>query len=551
MTQYPEITPPTVEVSTIYPGANAQVVADTVAAPIEQQVNGVENMMYLSSQCTNDGNYVLTVTFEPGTDLNLAQIMVQNRVSLAEPILPDLVKRRGVTVKKKSPSVLMIVNLYSPDGSRDNLYLSNYATIQLRDELSRVPGVGAISFLGQRDYSMRVWLDPQQMAMRGISSADVVRAIEQQNTQVAAGQIGQPPAPTGQVFQYTMSTLGRLTDDLQFGDMILRADSERRIIRLRDVARIELGALAYDQVCTLDTQPSVALSIYQRPGSNALETAQQVRDKVDELKFRFPEGVDYKIVYDTTPFIRESINEVFGALRDAVVLVAIVVLVFLQGWRAAIIPLVAVPVAIVGTFAAMAAAQIQLEYAHAVRPGAGGGYRGRRRHRGRRGHRAPHRRGEISARCRDPRHARGGRPGDRRRVGAFCRVRAVRIHLGRDRAVLSPIRRHDRDFHDYFRLQFADPQPGPRRPFAQTAAQRTRRGVAARRPGDRRRVGRQPALGPLARSVEQRAAERYAARVGCSLALDWRCGGSSRHLVCQPMDQCRFVVSFSRLQPCF
>jgi multidrug efflux pump len=360
VTQYPEITPPTVEVSTTYPGANAQVVADTVAAPIEQQVNGVESMMYLSSQCTNDGNYVLTVTFEPGTDLNLAQVMVQNRVSLAEPILPDLVKRRGVTVKKKSPSVLMIVNLFSPDGSRDNLYLSNYATIQLRDELSRVSGVGAISFLGQRDYSMRIWLDPQQMAMRGISSADVVRAIEQQNTQVAAGQIGQPPAPTGQVFQYTMTTLGRLAEEMQFGDMILRADTERRIIRLRDVAKTELGALAYDQVCTLDTQPSVALSIYQRPGSNALDTAEMVRGKMDELKARFPEGVDYAIVYDTTPFIRESVNEVFGALRDAVILVAIVVLVFLQGWRAAIIPLVAVPVAIIGTFAAMVAAGFSL-----------------------------------------------------------------------------------------------------------------------------------------------------------------------------------------------
>ncbi|MES1213868.1 MAG: efflux RND transporter permease subunit, partial [Singulisphaera sp.] len=360
VTQYPEITPPTVEVSTTYPGANANVVADTVAAPIEQQVNGVENMMYLSSQCTNDGNYVLTVTFEPGTDLNMAQVMVQNRVSLAEPILPDLVKRRGVTVKKKSPSVLMIVNLYSPNGSRDNLYLSNYATIQLRDELSRLPGVGAIAFLGQRDYSMRVWLDPQQMAMRGISSTDIVHAIEQQNTQVAAGQIGQPPAPTGQVFQYTMTTLGRLAEEGEFGDMILRADDERRIIRLRDVAKIELGALAYDQICTLDGQASVALSIYQRPGSNALETAQQVRDKMEELKNRFPEGVDYAIVYDTTPFIKESVNEVFLALRDAVVLVAIVVLVFLQGWRAAIIPLVAVPVAIVGTFAAMVAAGFSL-----------------------------------------------------------------------------------------------------------------------------------------------------------------------------------------------
>src|SRR5579859_4162478 len=220
--QYPEIAPPTVEVYAVYPGANAKVVADTVAAPIEQQVNGVENMMYMSSQCTNDGNYSLTVTFKHGVDLNMAQVLVENRVALAQPILPDLVKRRGVTTKKKSPSVLMIVNLYSPDGRRDNLYLSNYATIQLRDELSRLSGVGDISFLGQRDYSMRVWLDPERMSVRNLSASDVVTAIEQQNAQVAAGQIGQPPAPQGQVFQYTMSTLGRLTDDEQFDQMILR-----------------------------------------------------------------------------------------------------------------------------------------------------------------------------------------------------------------------------------------------------------------------------------------------------------------------------------------
>ncbi|HMC10353.1 MAG TPA: efflux RND transporter permease subunit, partial [Pirellulaceae bacterium] len=209
VTQYPEITPPTVEVSTVYPGANAQVVADTVAAPIEQQVNGVEGMLYMSSQSTNDGVYTLTVTFTPGADLNLAQVLVQNRVALSQPILPDLVKRRGVTVKKKSPSVLMIVNLYSSDDSRDNLYLSNYATIQLRDELSRLPGVGDISFLGQRDYSMRVWLDPEKMSFRNLTSSDVTKAIEQQNVQVAAGQLGQPPVPQGQAFQYSLTTKGR------------------------------------------------------------------------------------------------------------------------------------------------------------------------------------------------------------------------------------------------------------------------------------------------------------------------------------------------------
>jgi len=353
--QYPDITPPTVEVSAFYPGANAQVVADTVAAPIEQQINGVENMLYMSSQCTNDGMYKLTITFRIGVDLDMAQVLVQNRESLAEPILPDLVKRRGVTVKKKSPSILMIVNLFSPDETRDNLYLSNYATIQLRDELARLEGVGDITYMGQRDYSMRVWLDPGKMAFRNLTSSDVVRAIEQQNAQVAAGQIGQPPVPDGQVFQYTMTTLGRLADADQFSDMIIKTDAEGRIVRLHDVARIELGAQGYDQSCTLDGQPSVALSIYQRPGSNALETARLVRTKMEELKERFPSGLDYAIVYDTTPFITESVNEVFKTLRDAVILVAFVVLLFLQNWRSAVIPLVAVPVAIVGTFAVMAA----------------------------------------------------------------------------------------------------------------------------------------------------------------------------------------------------
>jgi multidrug efflux pump len=352
--QYPNITPPTVEVSAIYPGANAQVVVDTVAAPIEQQVNGVEGMLYMSSQCTNDGSYTLTVTFQNGVDLNMAQVLVQNRVSLAQPILPDLVKRRGVTVTKKSPSVLMIVNLFSPDQSRDNLYLSNYATIQLKDELTRLKGVGDITTLGNRDYSMRLWLDPNKMAMRGLTTNDVVRSIAEQNTQVAAGQLGQPPIAAGQVFQYTMSTMGRLSDVEQFADMILKTDAQGRLVRLADVANIELGAQAYDQSCTLNGQPSVALSIYQLPGSNALETAQRVRAKMAELRTRFPDGVDFDIVYDTTPFINQSISEVFKTLRDAVILVAFVVLLFLQNWRSAIIPLVAVPVAIVGTFVVMA-----------------------------------------------------------------------------------------------------------------------------------------------------------------------------------------------------
>src|SRR5438270_9356199 len=249
----------------------------------------------------------------------------------------------------------MIVNLFSPDHSRDNLYLSNYATIQLRDEPSGLPGAGDITYLGQRDYSMRLWLDPEKMSVRGISANDVTRAIEQQNIQVAAGQIGQPPVPTGQVFQYTMTTLGRLADPEQFADMILKADSEGRIVRMRDVARIELGAQVYDQVCTLDGRPSVALSVYQLPGSNALDVAKQVKERMAQLRKSFPPGIDYKIVYDTTPFIKESISEVFETLFDAIVLVAVVVLVFLQNWRSSLIPLIAVPVAVVGTFAVMAA----------------------------------------------------------------------------------------------------------------------------------------------------------------------------------------------------
>src|SRR4051812_32266541 len=308
--QYPEITPPTVEVSASYPGANAQVVADTVASPIEQQVNGVEGMMYMSSQCTNDGNYTLTVTFHNGSDLNIAQVLVQNRVSLAEPILPDLVKRRGISVKKKSPNVLMIVNLYSPDESRDNLYLSNYATIQLRDELSRLQGVGDVTYLGQRDYSMRLWLDPQKLAAYGLNPQDVISAVQAQNIQVAAGQIGQPPAPSGQVFQYTMTTLGRLQSVDQFGGIILK-NNNGSLVYMKDVAAIELGAQSYDQACTLNGQPSVALSIYQLPGSNALQVARRVKERMQELKEHFPPDVDYAIVYDTTPFINESIREVF------------------------------------------------------------------------------------------------------------------------------------------------------------------------------------------------------------------------------------------------
>jgi len=359
--QYPDITPPTVQVTASYPGANAQVVADSVAAPIEQQVNGVENMLYMSSQCTNDGAYNLTVTFALGTDLNMAQVLVQNRVSLAMPQLPSQVQVQGVSTKKKSPSILLAINLISPDGRYDDLYLSNYATIQIKDELLRIDGVGDINYLGQRDYSMRIWLDPQEMASRNLTTTDVVNAVKSQNVQVAAGQIGQQPVPAGQQFQLTMSTLGRLLDEDEFKKIIVKTsqgDAEQgrpssQVVRIDDIARVELGSQQYDQICRLDGQPSVGLAVFQLPGSNALQVADQIKSKMEELKKHFPDGVDYKIVYDTTPFIQESVNEVFKTLRDAIILVAIVVLLFLQDWKAMILPMIDVPVSLVGTFAVM------------------------------------------------------------------------------------------------------------------------------------------------------------------------------------------------------
>jgi len=357
---YPEITPPTVSVTGVYPGANARVVAETVAAPIEQQVNGVEDMLYMSSQCTNDGTYALTITFKLGTDLNMAQVLVQNRVQLAMPQLPQEVQRQGLTVKKKSPNILLVVNLYSPNNSRDQLYLSNYATIQLRDELARLYGVGDVTFLGQQDYAMKAWLDPDKMAFHKLTTTDVVKAIQEQNVQVAAGQIGQEPVPAGQAFQLTLSTLGRLTDVDQFEQIVVKigssdGDVTRPAVRLKDVARTELTAKNSDIRCALDGKPTVGMAIFQLPGTNALQTAAGVEAKMKQLAQRFPEGVAFRIVYDTTPFIRESVAEVVNAFRDAVILVALVVLVFLQSWRATLIPLVAVPVSIVGTFLAMAA----------------------------------------------------------------------------------------------------------------------------------------------------------------------------------------------------
>src|SRR5437667_2107356 len=357
--EYPEITPPTVRVTANYPGANAQVVADTVAAPTEQQVVGVEGMLYMSSNSNNDGSYTLDVTFELGTNVNMAQVLVQNRVAIAEPTLPDVTRAIGVTVKKRSPDILLVINLTSDDNPEtgrpyyDQLYMSNYATIQLKDALARLEGVGDVTIIGQQDYSMRVWLDPDKLQSRNLTAGDVIRVLREQNVQVAAGQIGQPPVPTGQAFQYTLSTLGRLVEAEQFADIILKTGTDGEVTYLKDVSRTELGARSQDQLLTLDGKPSVGLAIFQLPGSNALDTADRIKSKMRELEKRFPQGLKYTIAYDTTPFIRESVDEVFHTLRDAVILVAFVVLLFLQDWKALLLPVIDVGVSLIGTFAVM------------------------------------------------------------------------------------------------------------------------------------------------------------------------------------------------------
>jgi multidrug efflux pump len=353
--QYPEVAPPTVEVTAFYPGANATVVAETVATPIEQEVNGVERMRYMESRSTNDGRMVLTVTFELGTNLDTAQVLVQNRVAIAEPKLPEEARRQGVVTKKTSPSLLMVVGLISPNNRYDTLYLSNYAILQVKDALARVPGVGEALLFDSREYSMRIWLDPEKLASRDMTASDVTRALREQNIQVAAGGLGQQPAPTGQDFQYTINTLGRLIEEDQFADIIIKTGTGGQMTRLRDVSRVELGARSYAVRSYLNDQPIVSIGIFELPGSNALETAYGIKAEMERLKSRFPDGVDYRIPYDTTAYIEDSINSVYRTLFEAVILVFIVVLLFLQDWRITLLPMIDVPVSLIGTFAVMAA----------------------------------------------------------------------------------------------------------------------------------------------------------------------------------------------------
>jgi multidrug efflux pump len=351
--QYPEIAPPIINVTGQYPGANAEVVASTVVAPIEEQINGVEGMLYISSNSTADGRFSIAVTFDIGTNLDIAQVQVQNRVGIAQPRLPQDVRQVGVTVTKSSPDLMMVVHLVSPDKSRDTLFISNYATLEIKDALTRVDGVGSITVFGSRDYAMRIWLDPDRMQSLGMTATDVVASLQAQNIQVASGVLNQPPVDRPQAFQVNVQTLGRLSDPVEFANIVVKT-TPQAVVRLRDVARVELAAQDYSSNSYLDRDPAVALAIFQRPGSNALSTASAIIATMDQLAKRFPPGIKHLIVYNPTQFIQQSVNAVIETIGEAIILVVLVIVLFLQTWRAAIIPIVAIPVSLIGTFFFMA-----------------------------------------------------------------------------------------------------------------------------------------------------------------------------------------------------
>jgi hydrophobe/amphiphile efflux-1 (HAE1) family protein len=352
--QYPEIAPPVIRVTGQYPGASADVVAATVVAPLEQQINGVENMIYLTSNATGDGRFQIDVTFELGTNLDIAQVQVQNRVSIAQPRIPLDVRNIGVTTTKSSPDLMMVVHLYSPDRSRDALFISNYATVEVTDQLNRIYGVGSVVVFGARDYSMRVWLDPDRLQSLGLTTSDVVSALQGQNVQVASGVLNQPPIAEPRAFQIAVRTLGRLADPTEFANIVVKQNSTS-VVRLKDVGRIELAAVDYTTNSYRDLDPAVALVIYQLPGSNALATADKIKSTMEELSKTFPDGLKYTIIYNPTEFIQQSIDAVVETIGEAIILVVLVVILFLQTWRAAVIPIVAIPVSLIGTFFFMAA----------------------------------------------------------------------------------------------------------------------------------------------------------------------------------------------------
>jgi HAE1 family hydrophobic/amphiphilic exporter-1 len=353
--RHPDISPPTVQVRAFYPGANANVVNDTVAQPLEQQVNGVEDMLYMSGTCTSNGEYRLTVTFKVGIDLDMASVRVQNRVAMALPTLPEEVQRQGVTTKKESTNMVLVISMTSTEGRYDDLFMSNYATLRIKDELSRLEGVGNVTVYGADEYSMRIWLDLEKLRTRALTTTDVINAVREQNVQVAAGQIGQPPAPRGQKFQYILNVRGRLVEQAEFENIVLKTDPEGRLTRVRDVARVELGSKSYDISGNQDGKPSINIAISQLPGANALQLTENVKAKMKELSANFPDGLTYAIPFDTTDFIDASIREVMKTLWIAAILVFVVILVFLQDWRATLIPAVTIPVSLIGTFAVMGA----------------------------------------------------------------------------------------------------------------------------------------------------------------------------------------------------
>src|SRR6266487_822568 len=349
--QYPEIVPPTVQITTVYPGASADTVSRTVATPLEQQINGVENMLYMSSQSTGDGRLTITVTFRIGTDLNVAQMLTQNRVQDALPRLPEDVQRLGVQVRKATPSILLAIHVYSPDSSRDNLYLSNYTTLHLKDILARLEGVGDVQFQGGREYAMRIWLEPDKVAANNLNGSEVLAALRAQNLQVSAGILNQPPAPGQEAYQINVEALGRLSTPEQFGDIVVKSDKQGRVTRVRDIGRVEVGAADYGSTAYMDRSDATALLIYAQPGANSLAVEHEVLSAMKDLKREFPQGVDYKIIYDPTTFIAKSVREVVLTIFIAILLVLGVVFLFLQNWRASIIPVIAIPVSLVGTFA--------------------------------------------------------------------------------------------------------------------------------------------------------------------------------------------------------
>jgi hydrophobe/amphiphile efflux-1 (HAE1) family protein len=358
--QYPEIVPPTVQITTVYPGASADTVARTVATPLEQQINGVENMLYLSSQSTGDGKLTITVTFRIGTDLNVAQMLTQNRVQDTLPRLPEDVQRLGVQVRKATPNILLAVHLMSPDSSRDDLYMSNYATLHVKDTLARLPGVGDVQLFGARDYAMRIWLDPDKVAANNISAGEVLAALRAQNIQVSAGILNQPPVPSREAYQINVQTLGRLSTPQQFADIVLKSDAQGRVTRLRDVGRVEIGAADYGSTAFTDRGPGLPLLIFAQPGANSLEVEHEVLSTMQTLAKDFPPGLAYTIIYDPTIFVGKSVKEVISTIFVAILLVVGVVFLFLQRWRAAIIPVIAIPVSLIGTFSVLYALGISL-----------------------------------------------------------------------------------------------------------------------------------------------------------------------------------------------